>query len=335
MRLAVFSTKPYDEHSFLEVNAEFRHELAFFEERLKPLTAQLAEGFPAVCAFVNDDLSPPVLERLRDGGTRIVALRCSGFNNVDLGVAEKLGIAVARVPAYSPHAVAEHTVGLILALERKIPKAFNRVREGNFALDGLLGRELHGRTAGIIGTGKIGTIVLRILAGFGCRLLAYDIYRSSEAEALGARYVDLEELCRQSDVISLHCPLVPGTYRIINEDSVGWMKRGVTLINTSRGKLIDTGAVVRALKSGQIGALGLDVYEEEADLFFEDLSSEVIQDDVFARMLTFPNVVITGHQAFFTQSALQAIARTTFENLRAFERGQTPPGLVTPELVRA
>jgi D-lactate dehydrogenase len=239
------------------------------------------------------------------------------------------------VPAYSPHAVAEHTVGLILALARKLHKAYNRVREGNFALEGLIGYDLHGRTVGVIGTGKIGTIVARILAGFGCEVLAYDVATNPEIESLGGRYVDLEELFTRSDIVTLHCPLVRQTHHLINEEALARMKRGVMLINTSRGALVNSRAVIRALKSGKIGALGLDVYEEEADLFFEDLSSRVIQDDVFSRMLTFPNVIITGHQAFFTEDAMRAIARTTLENITAFEQGETPPGLIGKELVRA
>jgi len=334
MNTAVFSTKPYDEEYLRAAAVPAGHELVFFEPRLTGLTVRLAEGFSAVCAFVNDHLDAGVLAELRRQGTQLIAMRCAGYNNVDLAEARRLGMTVARVPAYSPHAVAEHTVALMLALERKLYKAYNRVREGNFALDGLLGCELHGRTAGIVGTGKIGAIVARILAGFGCRLLAYDVARNPEVEALGGRYVDLDELCRESDAITLHCPLVPGTYRIINEDTLRQMKPGVMLINTSRGKLIDSEAVVRALKSGKIGALGLDVYEEEADLFFEDLSSEVLQDDVFARMLTFPNVFITGHQAFFTRSALAAIAAQTIANITAFAAGQTPPGAVSLEMVK-
>ncbi len=335
MKVAVFSTKSYDREFLLAANEEAGHELVFLEPRLTGLTCRLADGFPAVCAFVNDQLDAGVLLTLSKQQTRLIALRCSGFNNVDLRAAEQLGLTVTRVPAYSPQAVAEHTVGLILALSRKLHKAYNRVREGNFALDGLLGYDLHGRTVGVIGTGKIGAIVARILAGFGCRLLAHDIVRSAEVEALGARYTSAGELFARSDVITLHCPLVPETHHLINEESLARMKRGVMLVNTSRGALVDTEAVVRALKSGKIGSLGLDVYEEEADLFFEDLSTRVIQDDVFSRMLTFPNVIITGHQAFFTQHAMEAIAKETLENITAFERGETPPGLITAERVRA
>jgi D-lactate dehydrogenase len=335
MKVAVFSTKPYDREFFSAANQEAGHELVFFEARLAPQTVRLAEGFPAVCAFVNDQLDAGVLLTLSRQGTRLIALRSAGFNHVDLTAATQLGLTVTRVPAYSPHAVAEHTVALILALSRKLHKAYIHVREGNFALDGLLGLDIHGRTIGVIGTGKIGTIVAQILAGFGCKLLAYDVVPSAAIEALGGRYVSTEELFAQSDVITLHCPLVPQTYHLINEEALARMKRGVMLVNTSRGALIDSRAVVRALKSGKVGLLGLDVYEEEADLFFEDLSNRVIQDDVFSRMLTFPNVIVTGHQAFFTRNAMEAIARETLANITAFDRGGQPPGVLRPERVMA
>ncbi len=335
MKVAVFSTKPYDQEFLAAANATVGHALTFYEPRLTAQTRSLAEGHEAVCAFVNDQIDAQVLLGLAGQGVRLVAMRCAGFNNVDLQAAGQLGVTVTRVPAYSPHAVAEHTVGLILALARKLHKAYNRVREGNFALEGLLGFDLHGRTVGVIGTGKIGTIVAAIMGGFGCRLLGYDVGRSDEAEAAGVRYVDLETLLAESDVVTLHCPLVPATHHLISDESLARMKRGVMLINTSRGALIDTRAVTRALKSGKIGALGLDVYEEEADLFFEDLSDRVIQDDVFMRMLTFPNVVVTGHQAFFTRNAMESIARETLANVSAFEEGAEPPGLITAEMVHA
>ncbi len=334
MQVALFSTKSYDRTFFEAANAQAGHELAYFEPRLAPQTCPLAAGFPAVCAFVNDSLDAHVLLPLVKQGVRLIALRCAGFNHVDLEVADHLGLTVTRVPAYSPHAVAEHTLALVLALDRKIHKAYNRVREGNFTLEGLLGFELHGRTAGVVGTGKIGAIVAQILLGFGCNVLAHDVRESPELLSAGVRYVPLEELFRQSDVITLHCPLQPETYHIVNEDSLALMKRGVTLVNTSRGPLLDTKAAVRALKSGKLGALGLDVYEEEGDLFFEDLSHRVILDDVFSRMLTFPNVIITGHQAFFTQRALEAIAQETLANITAFERGEAPPGKITADMVR-
>lgn len=334
MRVAVFSTKPYDREFLSLANREAGHDMVFFEPRLSRETTRLAEGFPAICAFVNDELDAGTLLMLSRHGTQLVALRCAGFNQVDLKAAAELGITVTRVPAYSPHAVAEHTVALILALTRKIYRAYNRVREGNFALDGLLGFELCGRTAGVVGTGKIGAIVAQILHGFGCQVLAYDPTINPAVEAVG-RYVSTDELFSESDIITLHCPLLPGTQHLINEESLARMKRGVMLVNTSRGALINTEAVIRALKSGKIGLLGLDVYEEEADLFFEDLSAQVIQDDVFARILTFPNVVITAHQAFFTRQALEAIARDTLANITAFEQGRRPPGLIEPELVLA
>ncbi|NUQ63367.1 MAG: 2-hydroxyacid dehydrogenase [Pirellulales bacterium] len=335
MKVAVFSTKPYDREFLAAANATAGHELVFFEPRLTPQTCRLVDDFPAVCAFVNDQLDASVLLPLSRQGVKLIALRSAGFNHVDLQAAEQLGMTVTRVPAYSPHGVAEHTVALMLALNRKIPRAYNRVREGNFALDGLLGFDFCGRTVGIIGTGKIGAVVARILAGFGCRVLAYDVGANPDVEAIGGKYVSTEELFAQSDIITLHCPLVPATYHVVNEEAIARMKRGVMLINTSRGALIDTQAVVRALKSGKIGYLGLDVYEEEAGLFFEDLSTRVIQDDVFSRMLTFPNVIITGHQAFFTRNALEAIAQETLANITAHERVQRPPGLITSEVVRA
>lgn len=331
MKTAVFSTKPYDRQYLAAANALGRHELHFLEPRLTLETARLAEGYPAVCAFVNDQLGAEVLATLAGGGLKFLALRSAGFNHVDLAAAGRLGVRVARVPAYSPYAVAEHTIGLILALNRKLHKAYVRVREGNFSLEGLLGFDLHGRTAGVVGTGKIGAIVARLLAGFGCRLLAHDVAPNAEVEKLGAAYVPLDELFAQSDIITLHCPLTPETHHLINAAAIQRMKPDVMLINTSRGALVDTAAVVRALKDRRIGHLGLDVYEEEADLFFEDLSGQVIQDDVFSRLLTFPNVLITGHQAFFTRNALEKIAATTIENLDAFESGAPLVNEVTAE----
>jgi D-lactate dehydrogenase len=335
MKVAVFSTKPYDREFLLAANEHANHELMFYESRLTPQTARLADGYPAVCAFVNDQLDAQVLLMLSRLNVELIALRSAGFNHVDLPAAQQLGFTVARVPAYSPEAVAEHTVAMMLALARKLHRAYSRVRDGNFALDGLLGMDIHGRTVGIIGTGKIGAAVARIMKGFGCEILAYDVVHNPAVEALGARYVSRNELFEESDIITLHCPLMPDTYHIIDEEALAHMKRGVMLINTSRGALVDTQAVIRALKSGKIASLGLDVYEEEADLFFEDLSNRVIQDDVFSRMLTFPNVLITGHQAFFTRRALKAIARETIQNITAFEQGEKPPGLLTHEMVHA
>lgn len=319
MKIAVFSTKPYDQRFFSSVNDTYQHEITFLEPRLTLATCRLAEGFDAVCVFVNDKLDGAVLEQLAEMGIRAVALRCAGFNNVDLTVAEQLGIKIVRVPAYSPYAVAEHTLGLILTLNRKIHRAYNRVREGNFALDGLLGFDLHGKTVGVVGTGKIGAIFAGQLVGFGCQILGYDVARNPDCEAIGMTYVPLDQLLAESDILSLHCPLTPETRYLINPSTIEQMKRGAMLVNTSRGAVIDTRAVVEGLKSGQIGSLAIDVYEEEADYFFEDLSSEVIADDLLARLLTFPNVLITGHQAFFTREALEAIATTTLDNLREIE----------------
>jgi D-lactate dehydrogenase len=322
MKIAVFNTKAYDRQFLEAANSAKKHELVFFKPRLDRDTAILAAGFPAVCVFVHDQVDARTLEILASNGTRLVALRCAGFNNVDLKAAADLGITVVRVPAYSPYGVAEHAVGIILSLNRKIHRAYNRVREGNFALDGLLGFNLNGRTVGIVGTGKIGLILGQIMQGFGCHLLAYDVYHNPELEALGGKYVELPELFAKSDIISLHCPLIPETYHLINEQAIAQMKPGMMLINTSRGALIDTQAVIDGLKSGQIGYLGVDVYEQESELFFEDLSGEIIQDDVFQRLTTFPNVLITGHQAFFTADALRNIAETTFANIADFEQGQ-------------
>ena len=321
MNVAVFSTKPYDRTSLASANRDHGHHLTFLEPRLAPETAMLAGGYPAVCPFVNDELSEKVLETLAGEGVRLIALRSAGFNHVDLRAAFNLGITVARVPAYSPHAVAEHAVGLILTLNRRFHRAYARVREGNFALDGLLGFDLHGKTVGVVGTGRIGEAFARIRAGFGCRLLASDPDAREEIRQLGAEYVSLDELLAQSDIISLHLPLNPSTHHLIDRAALARAKPGVMLINTSRGGLVDTPAVIEALKDERIGALGLDVYEEEEALFFEDLSDMVIHDDVFARLLTFPNVVVTGHQGFFTREALSNIAETTLSNITAFERG--------------
>jgi D-lactate dehydrogenase len=329
MRVAIFSTKPYDRRYFEAANETLGHELTYFEARLTRSTVPLAQGFPCVCVFVNDEVDAHVLLQLQRGGTELIALRSAGFNHVDLEAAQQLGIKVVRVPAYSPYAVAEHTVALLMALNRKTHRAYSRVREGNFSLDGLLGFDLNGLTAGIIGTGKIGEATSRIFHGFGCRLLGYDIRPNPECEALGMRYVTLDELFREADIISIHCPLTPDTYHLINSASISKMKRGVTILNTSRGALINAQAVLVGLKSGQIGYLGLDVYEEEADLFFEDLSNQIIQDDVFARLLTFPNVVITGHQGFFTEQALANIAQTTLQNVHDIEETGASQNLVS------
>lgn len=322
MRIAVFNTKPHD-RSFLEAaNGSHDHELTFLEARLTPETVPLAEGFPCVCAFVNDRLDRTVLEALARGGTRLAALRSAGFNHVNLEAARDLGITVARVPAYSPHAVAEHALGLILALNRKIHRSYARVREGNFSLEGLLGFDLHGKTVGIVGTGQIGSVFAHIMAGLGCRLLAHDPVPNEDLRDVGVEFVSLEDLLSRSDIVSLHAPLTPATHHLIDAAALSRMPEGAMLVNTSRGALVDSRAVIEALKAGRLGALGLDVYEEEEGLFFEDLSQQVIQDDVFVRLMTFPNVIITAHQAFFTREALQNIAETTLANVTAFERGE-------------
>ena len=323
MRVAVFSTRPYDRQFLERANAAGRHELVFHEARLDATSVAAADGMQAVCAFVNDHLDAGVLRRLHTGGVRLLALRSAGFNHVDLAAAAALGIKVGRVPEYSPYAVAEHTVALLLALNRRIHRAYNRVREGNFALEGLLGVDLHGRSVGVVGTGKIGECFARIMAGFGCQLLGHDPRPNPACLALGMRYVEMPELLASCDVISLHCPLTPQTRHLIDADALARMRPGAMLLNTSRGAVVDARALIVALKAGTLGSLGLDVYEEEADLFFRDLSGEVLHDDVFARLLTFPNVLITGHQAFFTEEALTAIAQTTLANIDAFEdRGQ-------------
>ncbi|NJL90356.1 MAG: 2-hydroxyacid dehydrogenase [Coleofasciculaceae cyanobacterium SM2_1_6] len=326
MKVAVFSTKPYDRQFLETANDAVQdccHQLSFFEARLDVATAPLAAGFPVVCVFVNDNLDAPTLKILAEQGTRLIALRCTGFNNVDRQAVRDLGLKVVRVTAYSPYSVAEFALGMILSLNRKIHRAYNRTREGNFALDGLLGFDLHGRTIGVIGTGKIGLIFANLMTAFGCQVLGYDPYPNPEfTKNPLCRYVPLAELFAQADVISLHCPLSPETRYIINAQAIEKMKPGVILINTSRGALIDTGAVIVGLKSQTIGALGLDVYEQEAELFFEDLSNEIIQDDTFERLLTFPNVLVTGHQAFFTEDALGDIAATTIANITNFATNQ-------------
>ena len=321
MNVAIFSAKKYD-REFLNAANSTLHKLRFFEAQLNEETVNLATGFEAVCVFVNDQVTASVIAKLRSLGVRLIALRCAGYNNVDLPAATKHGITVVRVPAYSPYAVAEHAIALMLALNRKVHRAYNRVREGNFALDGLVGFDMHGKTVGLIGTGQIGIVVAQILTGFGCPTLAFDPIPNPTCQSLGVRYVELNELLAQSDVISLHCPLTPENKHIINDAAIARMKNGVMLINTSRGALLDTVAIVGGLKSGKIGYLGLDVYEEEEEIFFEDRSGLILGDDVFARLLTFPNVIITGHQAFFTREALLNIADKTIDNITRFENNQ-------------
>ncbi len=319
--IAFFSSKRYDQESFQRANQAHGLQFEFFENRLRPQNAQIASQYEIVCAFVNDELDRETLTTLAAGKTRLIALRCAGFNNVDLKAAARLGIRVVRVPAYSPYSVAEHVLALLFTLNRKTHRAYNRVREGNFSIEGLQGFDIHGKSVGIIGTGKIGAIVASIFKGLGCTVFAHDVYPNPECESIGIQYVDLDTLFQSSDIISLHCPLTKETHHIIGREALLSMKRGVTIINTSRGALIDTYAAIQGLKSGKIGQLGLDVYEEEDELFFEDLSSHIIQDDVFMRLLTFPNVLVTGHQAFFTHEALSDIARTTLKNIVDYRQG--------------
>ena len=335
MRIAVFATKAYDRRFLDLANADFGHDLSWFEARLDETTAPLADGFDAVCVFVNDRLDAPALTRLAQGGVRAVALRCAGYNNVDLRAAEALGLTVIRVPAYSPEAVAEFTLGLLLAMNRNIPRASARVRENNFALDGLIGRNLSGRAAGVVGTGRIGALVARALKlGFGCEVLAHDVVEDPALTQTGVRYVDRETLLPQSDIISLHCPLTPDTRHLIDGPTLAAARPRVMIVNTSRGALIDTQALIDALKNHRVGGVALDVYEQEGDLFFEDLSNEIIQDDVFQRLLTFPNVLVTGHQAFLTEEALTAIAVTTLSGLTEIEAGRVPANRVTADQIR-
>ncbi len=321
MRVVVFSTKPHD-RDFLPAACAGRHELVFQEAHLRVDTVPLAAGAEAVCLFVHDHADAAILIGLAKLGVKHLALRCAGFNNVDLAAAAKLGLSVARVPAYSPHGVAEHAVALLMTLNRRIHRAYNRVRDGNFALDGLLGFNVHGKTVGIVGTGKIGLCFARILHGFGAKLLAHDLVPNPEAGQLGIEYVALDRLLAESDIISLHCPLTPATHHLIGPAALARMRTGVYLLNTGRGPLVDTAAVIEALKSGKLGALALDVYEEEEGIFYEDLSAAFVPDDLLARLLTFPNVLVTSHQAFFTREALTSIATTTAGNLDDFAAGR-------------
>ena len=321
MKVTVYSAHSYDRQFLDAANAAHQHELHYLGTQLSADTAALAKGSEAVCLFVNDQADERAIGILADVGVRLIALRAAGYNNVDLKAAHAKGITVARVPAYSPHAVAEHTFALLLCLARKIHRAYNRVREGNFALHGLLGYDLYGKTVGIVGVGKIGENVARIALGFGCKVVAFDEVRRPEVSALGVTYVSLDELLTSADIISLHCPLTEGTRHLIDADAIAKMKPGTLLINTSRGAVVDTPAVIGALKSGRLGGLGIDVYEQEESLFFEDRDAraEAIMDDVFARLTTFPNVLITGHQGFFTMEAMTNIASTTLANIDSFE----------------
>lgn len=320
-QIAFFDAKPYDRDSFVRTNGEFGFEIKFFAPHLNVDTVSLADGFLVVCAFVNDDLSAEVVERLYQQGTRLIALRCAGYNNVDLkAVYER--IHVLRVPAYSPHAVAEHAAALMLTLNRKTHRAFYRTRDNNFNINGLLGFDMHGKTAGVIGTGKIGKVMIRILNGFGMQVQAYDLYPDEEfAREQGIGYRPLDDLLATSDIITLHCPLTRDTHHLINHGTISKMKQGVMIINTGRGQLLDTQALIEGLKQGKVGAAGLDVYEEESEYFFEDFSNSTLGDDVLARLLTFNNVLITSHQGFFTREALSNIARTTLENIRSYFTG--------------
>ena len=322
MRIAVFSAKPYDREHLTAANTGHGHELEFLEPRLTAQTAPLADGHEAVCAFVNDDLSAPVLDVLADLGVRLVLLRSAGYNHIDLAHAGRRGLVVARVPAYSPYAVAEHTVALLLALNRRLHRAYVRVREQDFSLAGLEGFDVHGKTLGIIGTGTIGQVFARLMRGFHCEVLAYDPFPNDEIVRLRGTYVSLDELFSRSRMISLHCPLTPETHHLVDAERFAQMPRGALLVNTSRGGLVNTADAIEALKSGQLGGLAIDVYEEEAELFYEDRSEQIITDDTFARLLSFPNVLVTGHQAFFTREALEAIATTTLANATAFATGE-------------
>jgi len=322
MKIAFFSTKSYDRESFEKYNNQ-EHQLAFYKAQLNDQTVNLTSGYQAICVFVNDRVNAMIINKLHQNGVQIIALRCAGFNNVDLQAAAEVGIKVVRVPAYSPMAVAEHAVALIMTLNRKTHKAYNRVREGNFAADRLTGFNLFGKTVGVIGTGKIGEAFCQIMLGFGCKVLAYDIYENEKLKLKGIEYLPFEEVLKQSNIVSLHCPLNDHTHHIMNKTTFSKMKKGAMLINTSRGGLVDTKAVIKALKKGKIGYLGIDVYEEEEELFFQDLSEQIITDDQIMRLMAFPNVLVTAHQGFLTNEALENIATITLENITNFEKGIT------------
>ncbi|MGE5280642.1 MAG: 2-hydroxyacid dehydrogenase, partial [Deltaproteobacteria bacterium] len=322
-RIVLFDTKPYDEFFFAQENARFKFPIRYLSERLSPKTADLAKGAPVACAFVNDILDARVLSILKKGGTGLIALRSAGYNNVDFKAAYRQRVHVVRVPAYSPYAVAEHALALMMTLNRKTHKAYFRTRDNNFSIQGLLGFDMHAKTCGVVGTGKIGRVMIRILKGLGMEVTAFDPRPDrAYARRQGFRYVGLDDLFKRSDIVTLHCPLTRETYHLINARTIARMKDGVMIVNTGRGKLIDTKALLQALKKGKVGAAGLDVYEEESEYFFEDLSNQVLSDDVLARLLTFPNVLITSHQGFFTREALTNIARTTLQNIDDFLRGR-------------
>jgi D-lactate dehydrogenase len=326
--ITMFSAKPYDRRGFEQANQNDEFDIRFLDTRLTAQTAPLAVGSDAVCAFVNDDLSAEVIKAIADGGTKVIAMRCAGFNNIDLDAARRHAVTIVRVPSYSPNAVAEHTLALMLSLNRHIHRANNRVRDGNFSLDGLVGFDMAGKTVAVIGTGKIGLIVARLMWHLRCNVLAVDPFADQHLVDLGVRYVTLDEALTTADIVTLNCPLTDQTHHLIDADAISRMRPGAMLVNTGRGALVDTHAVVEGLKSGQLGSLALDVYEEEGDLFFEDRSGEIIDDDVFARLLTFPNVLITAHQAFLTHEALAAIAETTLDNVRTVLAGNDSANVI-------
>ena len=323
MKIAVFSTKSYDRQYFDKFNIDEQHQLTYFEASLNADTTNLTIGFEGVCVFVNDKIDKKTFENLSKNSIKLIALRCAGFNNIDLEAAKENNIKVVRVPAYSPQAVAEHAVALILTLNRKTHKVYNRVRESNFSLENLTGFNLFGKTVGVIGTGQIGAVFCQIMIGFGCKVIAYDVKESEELKAKGVDYQSLDDVLSKSDIISLHCPLTPETQHLFDTVSFSKIKKGAMLINTSRGGLINTSDVIGALKTGKLGYLGIDVYEQEGDLFFKDLSESIIQDDLIQRLISFPNVLITPHQGFFTEEALTQIAITTMKNIADFEEGLT------------
>lgn len=324
MNIAFFSCQPYEQPFLEAANRNARHQLLFLSQSLTPETVSLAIGCTAVCVFVNDDLSRPTLQALADHGIRLVALRCTGYNQVDIVTARELGIRILRVPTYSPHAVAEHAVALLLALNRKTHVAYQRTKTNNFTLDGLMGFDLYGKRIGVIGTGKIGAAFARIMLGFGCHVMAYDQVQSAVLQEIGVEYLPLNELLARADVVSLHCPLLPDTHHLLDAPALAQMKQGAYLINTSRGGLLDTPAVLVALQTGQLGALGIDVYEQEDEFFFADWSAKPLPDGDLNALTHAPNVLVTSHQGFLTREAMEQIARTTLNNLTFVGQGQLP-----------
>ena len=321
MKVAIFSTKSYDREYLDKFNISRNHKLTYFDASLNSYTTNLTLQFEAACVFVNDKVDRETIEKLSENGIKVIALRCAGFNNVDIAAATEKNIKVVRVPAYSPQAVAEHAVALILTLNRKTHKAYNRIKESNFSLDKLIGFNLYNKTVGVIGTGKIGSIFCQIMQGFGCKVIAYDIKESNILKATGVEYKTLDEILYNSDIISIHCPLTPETHHLINAGTFTKIKKGAMIINTSRGAVINTSDAIEALKSGTLGYLGIDAYEQEENLFFRDLSESIIQDEVILRLMSFHNVLITAHQGFFTKEAMDQIATTTLKNLSDFENG--------------